>query len=565
MTAATATSTDAGEGPPTSHRERGAALPHARNEPAGLFASSNLHQAMGAYLPATVAVRLINFARVLLLSWWMIPQQFGLLSMILLTIQVLTPLCSLGLCEAVTRYVPRHEAQGTLRRFLEQTISLVVAFTGAATVLMVLFATPLGELFYAYADVREQFRRDAGQLARVTAVVTANVVLYYYVLAIFKGLRMFRAIAWMETLHAVLFLAAGGFAVATRHLSALTITALYGLCLAIPLLVFGLAFIRAVKRWTGQHQRPALAPSSAALLRFSLWATLAGIVWQAMMYYPAWYLNKTSGHDAVAVFSAVRQIGQFVLIGAMAIVTVVMTTVTRSWESRGREAAHRQLSLAFRGVGLGLLLFCALVALAKKGVILLFRPEYAPGAAILPLHLLFFLIAAYLAFLPIHFHLIEKARHMFWPWALGVAANVLYAFWLTGERADRLCELPLWKLASSILSPLAATGLRDPQGLCGAAWCGVLAIGTALMACVVLVRAECSRLDRGTYIVIAAAGLLMLNSLLLAAGVVLLIAAAWRTEWIFSREERERLLRYALRISAHASPPGQVEQPRAGS
>ncbi len=64
--------------------------------PSGFFASTQLGQSMGTYLPATVAFRLVNFGRILILTWFMTRQQFGLLAMILLVVNVLTPLCSFG-------------------------------------------------------------------------------------------------------------------------------------------------------------------------------------------------------------------------------------------------------------------------------------------------------------------------------------------------------------------------------------------------------------------------------------------------------------------------------------
>lgn len=532
--------------------------------PRGLFGNSALDQAMGMYLPATVAVRLINFLRVLLLTHWMLQQQFGLLNMVLLAINVLTPFCSLGLNEAITRYVPQYETRGSLRMFAWRSFVLLVVITGVAVAVICYFSRYLGDFFYGqvYADprLREEFGRDAPELAQVSAGVTGLVILYFYLLAVFKGLRMFRAVAVIEMVHSVLFLGASLVAVYTQHRAAITMTAMYGISLAIPVAIFGGLFARTLRGWKAQAAAPEVAPWAGMLLRFSVWTTLAGITWQILVYYPVWYLNKINGHVAVAVFSAPRQIGQFILIGAVAVVTVVMTTVTKTWESRGREAAQRQLSLAFRGSGLALLLMCAVAALGKNWIMRLFDDRYFPGADVLPLHLLFFLIGSYLAFLPIHFHLIEKTRHLFWPWAVGVAANVLYAFWLAGPGLLITRDLTIWKWGSLTLSPWFATGFSDPMGLGNAAWCGVFAIATALLLCVVLIHAECTRLDRGTYVVIFSAGLLALNPWLLALGTLLVMFAAFRTELIFTDSERRRLTGYILGALGHMPTLGLVRR-----
>ncbi len=544
-----------------------------------LFVSTPLNQAMGLYLPATVAFRLINFGRILLLTWWMTQQQFGLLNMILLALNVLTPLCSLGLNEAVTRYVPQHETRGSLRRFVQRSFALLFSITLLSITVLWIFAERLGVFFYAqvFTDAQwlERFRADAPDLARLSAVVIGLLIVYFYLLAVMKGLRLFNALAIMEMFHGVIFLAASIGAIATGRLSAYTLTALYGFSLLLPVLLFGYGLARSIADGTaGEHPPPAAAdPQSngngaqlssvepeaskdepdwaAKLLRFSVWTTLAGITWQALVYYPTWFLNKVNGHDAVAVFSAVRQIGQFILVGAVAVVTVVLTIVTRTWETRGREAAQRQLSLAFRGTGIGLLVLCAILALSKHLIIRMFKSDYALGAEVLPLHLLFFLFGAFLAFLPIHFQLTEKTRHMFWPWAIGVAANMLYAFWLAGPGFQTVQALPIWQGLSRSTSGLFVTGFSDPMGLGNAAWCGVFAIFTALVLCIVLIHAECCRLDRGTYLVIAAAALLGMNSYILAVGIIAFLILAFRTRLVFTEDERRRVIGYVLGALSH--------------
>jgi Na+-driven multidrug efflux pump len=357
-----------------------------------------------------------------------------------------------------------------------------------------------------------------------------------------KGLRMFTALTLMELAHTVLFLAGSFGAWLTGHLSAFSLAVVYSIALALPLVLFGAPMARVLSRWPAQRTQSAGDRLYTKLLRFSVWTTLAGVTWQVLVYYPVWYLNRAHGSDAVAVFAAVRQVGQFILLGAIAISMVVTSTVTKTWESRGRAAAREQLSLAFRCTGLGLLVLSAAVALAKGWVVMLFSAKYAAGADILPLQLLFFLIGAYLAFLPIHFQLIEKTRHMFWPWAIGVGANVVIAFWLAGPRFAVIRDSAVWQRAGSIVGLILPTGFSGPQGLDAAAWCGVLAIGLALAMCVSLIRAERCPLDRGTYVVILSAALLAARTWILAAGVAALLIVAWQTELILTAAERRRLL-----------------------
>lgn len=534
-----------------------------------VFESTALSQAMGLYLPATVAFRLINFGRILLLTWWMSKQQFGLLNMILLALNVLTPLCSLGLNEAVTRYMPQHESRGSLRRFFARSFGLLFAVTLVSITLMWLYAEKLGVFFYAQvftdAKVLSEFKADAPDLARLSALCVGLLIVYFYLLAVMKGLRMFTALSIMELVHGIVFLVLSVFAIKSGHLSAFTLTALYGISLLIPILCFGFGLVRSVSEGTIEEQPADDSDWAGKLLRFSVWTTLAGITWQALVYYPTWFLNKVNGHDAVAVFSAVRQIGQFILVGAVAVVTVVMTIVTKTWETRGREAAQRQLSLAFRGTGLGLLVLCTVLALSRNLIIRMFQPDYAPGADVLPLHLLFFLLGAYLAFLPIHFQLMEKTRHMFWPWAIGVAGNMLYAFWLAGPGLETVRGMAIWQSLSSNVSGLFVAGFSDEMGLGNAAWCGVFAIFTSLTLCIILIRSECCKLDRGTYLVIGAAALLGMNAYILTAGMLCFLLIAFRTELVFTVVERRKIISYVVGALGHVPSVRQIARWKNGS
>lgn|GEM_PF-598551 len=520
------------------------------DQPAGIFRSTGIEQSLGTYLPATAAVRVLNFARVLLLTWTMTRTQFGLLAMVLLVVNVLTPLCSLGLNEAVARYVPQQEQRGSLAAFMGKSFAVLLVVTAGSVALLLLFAPKLADFFFARLLANQSASQapssDALQLARLTGVVIALLVVYFYLLSVVKGLRMFSAMSRMELSHSMLFLAGSGVVIVTGRLNAVALTAVYALSLAVPIAYFAPRLIRRLRDWPAQSHPLAEPRLLSKLLKFSIWTMLAGVTWQVLLYYPAWFLNKVHGHEAVAVFAAVRQVGQFALIAAASVATVVITTVTNTWESRGRPHAERQLSLAFRGTCFALLIVCIVAALSKGLIILMFDPAYAPGASILPLQLLFFLLAAYLAFLPGHFHLQEKTRYMFWPLVAGVAGNVLLAYWLAGPRPVAFPSSGAWHVAAEALGRILSVGLTDAQGLSSAAWCGVLAMGIATGVCVLLVRAKCSRLDRGSYLVIAACVLLVARPWIMAIGGGVLILIALGTEFIFTADERRRIIGYML-------------------
>ncbi|MCB9857606.1 MAG: lipopolysaccharide biosynthesis protein [Phycisphaerales bacterium] len=523
--------------------------------PSGVLRSTGLASSMGTYLTANVAIRLLNLARVLVLTRIMLKPQYGLLSSILIVTNVLTPLCSLGLNEAIARYVPQYENTGSLARFARRSLTLLVIVTVIAVAGILANANWLGEWFYATIledpATRAAFASEAPSLARVTGLIIALSAIYFYLMAVMKGLRMFQALSWLELVHSVLFLGGCMIVAVTQQLSAFTIASLYAASLAIPCVWFGFRLLPALVGWQSQQGDERIEGLEKKLFRFSIWTTLAGVTWQALINYPAWHLKKIHGDDAMAVFFGARQICNIVFVGAVAISTVVMATITRTWETEGREAAEKQLSLAFRTVGLGLLLLCALISLTKTWVIQLLRADYAAGAEIMPLHLLFFLLGAYLAFLPAHFHLRERTRQMLWPWIAGVGINVLLAIFLVGPRLGVVQNSSWGRTIDGILNTIFVTGIIDPTGLGPAAWCGVFGMTAAVGVCVLLVSREHYKLDRGSVIVLLSAFVVAGRPWLVATSCLVLVAISLRGSLVFTPDERRKVMRYIAAVPTH--------------
>lgn len=523
--------------------------------PGGVFRSTGLAPSMGTYLTANVAIRLLGLARVLILTRIMLQPQFGLLSSMLLVANVLIPLCSLGLNEAIARYVPQYENLGSLSRFVRRSLKLLVIVTVVSVAGILANASWLGEWFYATiledAATRAAFAAEAPALARVTGLIVALSALYFFLMAVMKGARMFRALSWLELAHSVLFL--GGCLVVsiTGQLSAFTIASLYAASLAIPCVWFGFRLMPTLWSWKSQQGGQRLEGLEKKLLRFSIWTTLAGVTWQALLYYPAWHLKKIHGDGAMAIFFGSRQICNVVFVGAVAISTVVMATITRTWEKEGREAAEGQLSLAFRTVGLSLLLLCSLISVSRDLVIRLLDAKYAAGAVVIPLHLLFFLFGAYLAFLPAHFHLRERTRQMLWPWIAGVGINVLLAIFLVGPRLDVVQSSDWGRALDAVLNAIFVTGIIDPTGLGPAAWCGVFGMMAAVGVCVLLVTREHCRLDRGSVIVLLSAFVVAGRPWLVISASLVLLWIAFRGSLIFTPDERRKVMRYIATVPNH--------------
>lgn len=506
----------------------------------GLFRAESPGQAIGIYLPASAASRSLGLIRSVVLAWLLSPGEYGLVLVALLVINVLTPLGGLSLHEAVTRYVPAYEARGAVRAFVRRMAPVALTVALVMTALLLLAAAPLGIWLFRSLEGSPRVGDDAEigaralEIVSITRWVVAAVLVsavYFFVLSILKGLRMFRAIGLMEFSQAFGFTVAaalatlGGAAFAQAVLFCYVATAL---CVT---LAFAGGLRRRLKAWPEQQQ-PIDADDGlvARAVRFSTWSMGAAVMYQLLQNYPTWYVNKIHGPETAAVFGAMRTLGQVTLLVAVAFVTVVATMITRVWETQGREAADGHFHLTFKATGLLLLAISAGVAAAKPLVVRVFPAGFAAGQGVIDLLLLFFLLMAFLLFLSLHFSLIEKTRLIFWLWSVGVAGNVVFA--------------AIWVRPTPIVTASDLVTAR----LVPAAQAGVAGMTVALMACLLMLRVERRPIDRGSWLVLLTGFALCLPWQVNAAVVALLLVLA--RPLVFSREEATVLVRQAAAFRA---------------
>lgn len=470
--------------------------------PRGLFRSESLGPALAVYLPATAASRVIGLARNIALAWFISKAEYGLLLLTLLVINVLTPICSLGINEAVARYVPLFETRGALWAYLRRAAVLLGGVSIVACALLALTADPVGIGLFHTLDVNAGAGDGSASgsaaavrivgLTRWVALTLLALGPYFFVLATLRGLRMLRAMGLMELGCAAWFSILALGVAALGAATAGVVIVCYAIALATAVLVVGGAMVRALRRWSAQRQPlPVGEAVVRRMLKFSVWAAAASVMWQALQSYQTWYLNKIHGQEAIAVFGAARSVTQMIVVLAVAIVTVTTTIITRTWEAQGRDAADRQFHVAFKATGLLLLIVSAVLVSLRSAAMRLFPVSYAPGAVVFAPMLLFFLLASYLIFLSVHFNLIEKTRLLFVVWGLGLAANVAMARWWVRPAAP-------------------GQALTLAAQLLPAAWTAAAAMGVALLLCLILLRTERRPVDRGSWLVVVVAATLCL-------------------------------------------------------
>jgi O-antigen/teichoic acid export membrane protein len=487
---------------------------------APFFRRDTFGESLSVYLPAIAVSRLIGLARVVVLTHFMTTNQFGLFQVALLVINLFTPLCSLGLNDAVARYVPQFETDHAVASFVRRAVFLLLMVTSAATLIVLITAGAVGTLLFrtlaldAQTNASVYFATHTG-MTRLAALCAFALIAYYFMVSVLKGLRMFRALSLLELFNGVLFTVLAIAAVEAGSDSAVAVVNCYLVATCASVLLFAWPLHRALRLLDDQATPIVTDRTAGLLIRFGMWTMLAALIGQCFQFYPLWHLHKFHGPSEAGVFAGARNLTQILSIAAYAVMTVVAARVTKTWHAQGRPQADTQFGLAFKMTLLALLAVGIAMNLMSQMFISLLGEQFQSGARLFPPLLLFFQFSVATAFLSIHFQLIEKARLMIWPNVIGLAANILFVFW--------------W----------ARPGSSDP--VFAAAMAGAWAAALALASCLLLVRSERRPIHTGQYVLLIGSLVLLASGpaqILAAMGIAVLITFS---HWIMIPEEKSIL------------------------
>ncbi len=390
------------------------------------------------YLPATIIYRAISFVRGFILAWLLAKNvgQYGLLTLSLQIINILAPLVSLGMTEAITRYISSYKEKTQLGRFILRSGLATIGITILISLVLAVFSKPLGYLLFAKVVEAENII----QLVLSILVTIVVIIFYFTLIAVLRGLRLFSILSVFEIVHGVLFLIFALVGVVYISASAEVVIWSYTFALFIPSVV---CTFMLYNQFRGGEEKGKVDSGSEIgmvevgkqLIRFGFWIAGSGVTGQVWFTFSLWFLARFVSSGQADVFSASRLIGQIIVIVGLTLVSIITPAVYTLWE-RNREYAARVYD-TYTKAGLLLLFFFSLIIADLSTVIGTLFPRRLSGIAlILPGQVLFFYFISVIGFLTIYFNLIEKTRLTFWSWLAGLGFNIICGvLWIRGEDA----------------------------------------------------------------------------------------------------------------------------------
>jgi O-antigen/teichoic acid export membrane protein len=409
-----------------------------------LFVADGLTLSAGAEGGAMVIGRVVGLARGIALTWLVTQEEFGLFHVGMAAVNLLVPVCSLGLPQGVLRYAPAYEAGGMLSSFARRAAqaTLIVALIGS--VLLIVAAGPLGDIVFSpntdianpsnVSGTASAVSGGSVQLVRIAAACVFSLVLFHLVSHLMKGLRLFRAASLMEIVGATSFSVAAIVVAVMGHRTAVALLLTYAASNVVSVLVFLpslLVCLRSYPSAAGSNVED--AGVGARLLKYSVWMAGTALMWNGVLNYALWHVAKVGGNDLAGVFRAMGLLAQPLIWCATGAATVLSAHVLRVWESADRERAITGLRAAGKAGMLVIMIIATVLSLSKTLLVRMFRDEYAFGLECLDPMLLGYAWFAATILLSIRFHVAERSVLSFWTWFVGLSVSVVAAYVLMGS------------------------------------------------------------------------------------------------------------------------------------
>lgn len=536
--------------------------------PRRILAAGTIAQSMSVYLPANIVQKALGMGRLILFTYLVSREQMGVWGSAVMIFLNAAPLVSLGVNNAVARYVSTYEARGELETFYRQARGFVLLLVVGVTGLCLLGWEGIGGILSRAGLSGELavLKNSGLRLAIVGNVVL--MALYLAQISFLYGLRTYTLAAIMDMAFSVLFtvwgvawvwVSPGAMSLLLAHLGSLAViltTFQWLLGLAVQQARRGNLPGGAGSREVPPEPAPAAegdavgttvpldtagSPSDASafarvdwlrIVRYGLAGLIGMLIWQGAQYVSYVMVLHRYREISGGSFWVMMQFGQLPVFVANAAWTVLFSHVARLWEGGDRRAAMFTLETTYKAVALAIMTFTVLLYSSSPWWIRILAPEYRHGFHYLSGLLTFYLTTSNLTLLAIPARLHEKPIAIALGALAGSVANIVLASWW----------MPDW----------------GEVGAARAAGVGMFFGGGFVMLTYLLLSG--TRFDDSTYFMLGTPALLLLPTWAVGAVWAILLPICVFSPWVFNLRQKE-VLSAVLRRYLHAVKQWRTRHP----
>lgn len=486
-----------------------------------IFSADSLAENLRIYSLTTILFRSIGLLRMVIFTWLLGRQMFGLVSVGLAFTNIAWTVVLLAAPSALERYIPLYQNTGQLRPFLRRLIPLCLAIAALGTTILALNIDALSSLIFSRNTTQAAEYSPSLDLPQLTAACLITVfasACFNILISCLKGLRFFRAVAALEFSQALLFTTLAIALILGLLRQPVVVFAAQAISLTFLTITVGTLLLRYLRASSDQNQPLPFSAYFSRFAAFAFWGLPGTITWLILLAFPLWYLNRTLGPGITGTYSAYFTLLNAVFFLSMPFWSVMNIHAVRQWVRKECDQAKATVQLAFRSFSLALLFLCLLLTFSSPLLRLIFPSSFASGAEYVRLLCITPLLAANFGLIHLLAALLEKPSLRVLALACGTVFTLLAGLFLIPQYA------------------IAGAALSGALGLSAATFIGLLLL--LLRRCAV---------SPATLLVLLCPALLLIPSYLLLLGIfLLLLALIVFTPLFFNAREKLRLIDFSL-------------------
>jgi O-antigen/teichoic acid export membrane protein len=477
------------------------------------FTRDPVSHSLGIVGVLSILQRVIGIARGIIFTRALGPAGVGVYTLTAFILSVGIPVVSVGLPSSYGRYVPRYEANRSLRAFVRVTMLVSALLTCGFIAASLVWARPLARLLLG--DERHVWA------LRITALTLLPAVLHRNLSSLFKGLLSFRLSSLLEFAYLALFTVLGVVGVLLWRGTLATVLWANFFAYLVPVAVFG-----ALTWWyvaSLPDQKPSVDEERFArkMFAFCIWFVIVPSGLTLFDYVDRLMLNHFLDEATVGIYSTAFNTTAFLLAVGYVPNLVLGPTLSAAWEQHDMHRVQHTFNLALK-LMLLLMLGASLVLVLLRNWVLVFLygGEYASGAIVMAPLLAFQCFDVTYTIAGMYSGLIEKTYLPAIAVGGGLAANI----------GLNLVLIPRF-------------------GMLGAAYAAMSSYALINVLLYALNRRTGLVLDRGAIAVCLLPFSLLLPPPLLVVVAGLVLAALLGTNAILDRSEKQEALRNVRRLA----------------
>jgi O-antigen/teichoic acid export membrane protein len=490
-----------------------------------LLQKDRITTSVGLVLGLLMAEKVVALARGIVFARLLGTAEYGIYTLGFFLILITVSVTSLGIPSSFGRYAPRYQAKAALRWFFRKSYVLNIVISVAVGVVILLMPAFFSNLVYG--------DRSHTHVMLAVGICIPGLVVLFNLISSFSGLKLFRASSVLQLIQAALFALLGTLAAliyrsATGALLAYAVSIFVAAALFLPLLRNHLL------QQEGSPQGLDESGFYRHLLRFTIWFTVTPILIHIFHYVDRLSLQRLMTASDQGIYSAAVNLAATISAFGLAVNNVIFPHLSTSWEGGERSRALGNLDLSIRFTAITLTVIGLLVVVLGRPIILLLLGEaYTPGAQVLPLLVVFYILTVSVWLFGVYASLIEKTYVSTIGLACALPVNI----------GLNLVLIPRLGIVGAGLATLLSYTML---------WCIVVAICGALGM----------PLSRKTLAISVFPMVLLLPKIAATLAVAGALVVCLRTGWVLSEEDRVRTraelasLRSRLKRRPREAPPG---------